>query len=124
MERKQNTRKRWKTLYGAIVASALLVSGCRDHTPMNEMVNSNTRTYTGHASREVVTDMDFDGKYDVLEGITVGKGKKLFYKRGYGPSRDPGIEFEFVDPDFFKHYDAELFNDMVKEYYRLEAKNE
>ncbi len=111
-------------LYGIVVASTLFVSGCKDRIPNKEMVNSNIRIYNGHASREVATDMDFDGKYDLLETSSVGSKKKLFFKKGYGPSRDPGIEFEFVDLDFFKNYDRELFNDMVKEYYRLEVKNE
>jgi hypothetical protein len=120
MEKIKNSKLR-NTLCGALVAGALLVSGCRDREPANEMVNSNTRTFTGHASKEIVTDMDFDGKYDVLERGIRGKGRKLFYKKGYGPAQDPGIEFEFVDPDFFKHYDTELFKDMVKEFYRVET---
>lgn len=111
-------------LYGATLASVLLSPGCKDKTHVSEMANSNVRTYTGHASREIVTDIDFDGKYDVLETIVVGKGKKLFFKRGYGPAQDPGIECQFVEPDLFKNYDAELFKNMVKEYYRLETKNE
>ncbi len=120
MEKTKNSKLK-SMLCEALVAGALLVSGCKDRIPTKEMINSNARIYTGHASREVVTDMDFDGKYDVLEMGVVGKGKKLFYKRGYRPAQDPGIEFEFVDPEFFKHYDAELFKDMVKEYYRLEV---
>ena len=111
-------------LYGTLAVGTLLAFGCRNREPVKEMANSNIRTYTSHASREEVTDMDFDGKYDVLKRGIAGKGEKLFYKKGYGPAQDPRIEYEFVEPDFFENYDAELFKSMIKEYYRLKAKNE
>ena len=107
-----------------MIASALLVSGCKDNTSTKERVNSNIRTYIGHASKDVVTDTDFDGKYDVLETIVAGKGRKLFFKKGYSPGRDPGCEVEFVDEDFFRYYDKELFKDVVKKYYGAEMKDE
>ncbi|HEA46169.1 MAG TPA: hypothetical protein ENH99_00085 [Candidatus Pacearchaeota archaeon] len=110
-----------KAVIGGLVAGALLFTGCKDNASTKEMV-SNTRTYTSQSSMETVTDMDFDGKYDVLESWNVGGMHRLFFKRGYGPSQDPGIEIEFVDPSFFKSYDEEQFRDMVKKYYRLEEK--
>jgi len=58
----------------------------------------------------LLTDVDYDGEWDVAKryhaGFTTGDGsRKIYFKKGFGPAQSMGnIEFEFVEPKFFKSY--------------------
>jgi len=70
------------------------------------------KTYVGHASIQILTDVDLDGKFDVLEYGVGGSSNysRFTFKEGYGPARSWGgfensPEIEIVGEEFFRRYD-------------------
>lgn len=57
----------------------------------------------------LLTDMDYDGSWDVAEKYRAGFApgdcfRKLYFKQGSGPAQSTDLPVELVDADFFKPY--------------------
>ena len=57
-----------------------------------------------------LTDMDYDGKWDVAEVKQPGR-YRIYFKSGYGPSQSisqlgNGPEVQIVEPEFFDKYES------------------
>lgn len=69
--------------------------------------------FVGYA---ILTDVDYNGTWDVIEeeraGFTTGSGyKRVLFKRGFGPAQTmpQGINYEIVNEEYFQHLDKNLF---------------
>lgn len=107
---------------GATLVGALFSTGCekeqskRDNR-LPEVTNNQTLILhpdylrgTVSLGYTLLTDMDYDGSWDVAErvhaGFTTGDGShKLIYKKGYGPAQSVDIPTEFVEPSYFKQFE-------------------
>ena len=86
-------------------AIATIAAGCRKKTPEPVKVN-NHRTIT--LSSETLTDLDYDGSWDLIERRIQGKPRQLIYKKGFGLARSldtwENYEIRTVEPNFFDEY--------------------
>ena len=107
---------------GATLATVLFSSGCdkeqnKKDSRLPEVSNNQTLILhpdylrgTVSLGYTLLTDMDYDGSWDVAEGVhagyTTGDGShKLIYKKGYGPAQSVDIPIEFADPSYFKAFE-------------------
>ncbi len=63
-----------------------------------------SQTYSTHAGRETLFDIDHDGDWDLLDSEVRGKPRQLFYKKGFGLSQNADAEVHTVEPSFFDKY--------------------
>ncbi len=101
----------------AIVGTLTLV-GCTNKIEETRTQNSNQLTFDATYSRSVATDMDYDGKIDIVDSQTINRPRTVYYKNGYGPAqRVENTKFELVDEKFFEAYDHAYQNKMREFYY-------
>lgn len=108
---------------GTALVGALFAIECREEdTPQKYMVNSNHMDFSGHASKETFTDLDYDGKFDLYVAHTRGQKDKIIIKKGYNLGGPTLVEPEYVDASYFEKYDAMRLEEMAKDFYRLEER--
>ena len=82
----------------AILVGTLIAGGCTRKVEHPKSI-PNTKVITGHASRETLTDLDYDGKWDMLEIEAIGGYRRVYLKPGYLDQK-----VEIVDEQFFNQY--------------------
>ncbi|MFH1803126.1 MAG: hypothetical protein ABH864_06805 [archaeon] len=76
---------------------------------------SNVMSMSSHRTRDIYTDMDFDGKLDLRDVILPGVGRTLYFKKGYGPGGlVSDAKVEFVEPEYFDGANRAFHESMVK----------
>lgn len=107
---------------GATLVGALFSAGCEKEqdnkdSRLPEVRNNQTLILhpdylrgSSSLGYTLLTDMDYDGSWDVAErvhvGFTTGDGsRKLIYKKGYGPAQSVDIPVEFAEPSYFKAFE-------------------
>lgn len=63
--------------------------------------------------------MDFDGELDLREQRVIGAEgfTKLFYKKGFAPTQNPGCEVEHVEPSYFDNANKIFHQQLVDKAY-------
>lgn len=103
---------------GAVVGAFTFLLGyilgfCVSKTPLENKTDiTNTPSnysimFPDHAGYSKLTDIDRDGKWDVLEQMVYGpRGfNRLTYKKDYGPAQSVDAEVKIESPVFFEPYD-------------------